>query len=102
MLSYPGLYQLLTGSGVVDFGNRIMPILVRSWLENYDRVTLKNEIVTVRTHGFSYPFDIANERLVAAWGVSQGKSASHPRYFADAGTPAERWPAVPSRPRDPA
>jgi hypothetical protein len=75
MLTYPGLHQLLTAPGPVDFGNRIEPILVRSWLDDYECVMPANEIVTVRTHGFSYLFDIANERLIAAWGISQGRAS---------------------------
>jgi hypothetical protein len=78
MLSYPGLDQLLAGMQGTGFSERIVPMLVRTWLADYDQRAPGNDVVAVEAAGFSYLFDIANERLVAAWGISRGKF-SHER-----------------------
>jgi hypothetical protein len=61
-----------------DFSDAIVPELINIWLTAYEAATSASEIVEVPLNGFSYLFDIRNERLVAAWGVSQGP-ADHER-----------------------
>ena len=78
MLRYAELDPHTTIPDSVDFNEQIVPMLVRTWLDDYDCRTPRNDIVTVSGHGFSHLFDIASGRLIAAWGVSQGR-ASHER-----------------------
>lgn len=80
MLSYPRLGAILQGlrppltEGVV--ASRLAPCLVETWLDDYGRVTNEYHIVETKDEGFSYLFDIAAERLIAAWGLSKGKDTS--------------------------
>jgi hypothetical protein len=75
MLNYPRLHHLLNARQPVDYEGRVVPVLVAAWLDDYDARTPKSEVVTVKAQGFSYLFDVANERLIAAWGVSRGRAA---------------------------
>jgi hypothetical protein len=52
----------------------VVSLLTYTWLDDYERVSLLENIVTTQAGGFSYLFDIDPERLIAAWGVSQGRS----------------------------
>ena len=52
--------------------------LLDLWLDEYARVTRSSNIVETRATSFAYLFDIDEGRLLAAWGVSQGKN-SEPR-----------------------
>ena len=47
--------------------------LLDIWLDDYESKTPEHKIVEVETDNFSYLFDILNERLIAAWGISSGK-----------------------------
>ena len=74
---YPGLASLLArmpaGSPSAAYARDVIPCLTRAWLDDYTRSTPSSEIVETTTSGFSYLFDIKHERLIAAWGVSQGR-----------------------------
>lgn len=80
MLNYPHLGAILQGlrppltDGVV--ASRLTPRLVDAWLTDYGRVSVDYDIVETKDEGFSYLFDIAAERLIAAWGLSKGKDRS--------------------------
>jgi len=52
-------------------------LLVGIWLDDYRRRLgrARSDIVQTTSTRFSYLFDIANERLIAAWGFSLGKDA---------------------------
>ncbi|WP_448953116.1 hypothetical protein [Labrys neptuniae] len=54
----------------------LAPPLVETWLSDYGRVTQNYDVVETRDGGFYYLFDIAAERLIAAWGLSRGKDIS--------------------------
>ena len=47
--------------------------LVDIWLDEYARLPVPSQIVETTDSGFSYLFDIAAQRLLAAWGLSHGK-----------------------------
>ncbi len=49
-------------------------ILKNFWLDDYGRVAPHADIVEVQSDDFFYLFDIAAERLIAAWGQSEGRS----------------------------
>jgi hypothetical protein len=79
MASYPGLPGLLQGittasSGQI-FEKRVIPYLVDTWLSDYDRATRNSEVLATTLDEFTYLFDIAHGRLVAAWGISRGRHA---------------------------
>ena len=79
MPSYPGLAGLLQGmttaSSAHVFEKRVIPYLVDTWLSDYDRATKKSEVVATTLDDFTYLFDVAHGRLVAAWGISRGRHA---------------------------
>jgi hypothetical protein len=56
-----------------DFLKNVVPRLIDVWLDDYCRTADASEIVETTVSGFSYLFDIAPGRLVAAWGVSRGR-----------------------------
>jgi hypothetical protein len=80
MLNYPNLAAIVQGlkpplnDAVVT--SRLAPCLVQSWLNDYGRVNDTYDVVETKDQGFSYLFDIATERLIAAWGLSKGKDTS--------------------------
>ena len=80
MPSYPRLATLITrmdsASTGHDFGGDVIPYLVDVWLDAYTRTTWSTNIVETTVTEFSYLFDIENERLIAAWGVSQGRNGA--------------------------
>lgn len=55
--------------------DRVAERLVQLWLDDYERRYPSTDIVETTTSGFSYLFDIAAQRLLAAWGVSKGRHA---------------------------
>ncbi len=81
MPAYPRLPKLLAGikstSPDEALRKRVIPYLVDIWLTDYTRRTTQREIVETRSHSFSYLFDIANGRLISAWGISWGRSTTH-------------------------
>ena len=79
MATYPRLAQLAAGATSANagliFSHRVIPYLVDLWVRDYERVAQRNEIVETGVQHFSYLFDIASERLIAAWGISRGRHA---------------------------
>ena len=78
MAQYPRLAGLVLAvdpqSAVEDFTRKVIPSLVEVWLDDYTRRSQrKTEIVETSASEFSYLFDIAAERLIAAWGISKGR-----------------------------
>jgi hypothetical protein len=96
MPDYPRLDSLmshLTTSPVEDaFAAEVIPYLVSVWLDDYDRLSPKNNIVETTTQGFSYLFDLEHERLIAAWGISKGKSTDPRDKSRMAGHPLSAGP----------
>lgn len=72
MASYPQLRGLIPGPQAVQDWKRAVDYLVDIWLRDYAAGPNAN-IVETRSNGFSYLFDIDAGRLIAAWGLSQGK-----------------------------
>ncbi len=57
-----------------DYAEAIIPYLLDNWLVGYRSNFIDHEIVQVDCGGFQYLFDVINERLISAWGVSYGKN----------------------------
>ena len=102
-MNYPNLSAILqrfqpplTEAFVVS---ELAPILVEAWLNDYCRVIhhIVDDVVETKDEGFSYLFDIAAERLIAAWGLSKGKDTSPRAIIA---TRIERPPAHEYRRRE--
>ena len=55
------------------FANQVVPYLVDVWLLDYARYASATDVVETRASNFSYLFDTAAERLIAAWGISHGR-----------------------------
>ena len=47
--------------------------LADQWVDDYDRQRHGGDLVVVGQTGFQYLFDVARGRLIAAWGLSQGR-----------------------------
>jgi len=77
MLAYPRLRELaarIPAGDPQDFiGQQVVPCLIDAWLDDYARSNDASQIVETTTSGFSYLFDIAAGRLLAAWGISGGR-----------------------------
>src|SRR5690606_31511175 len=84
MASYIGLNHALAQANSYA---QIERILIRQWLTEYDRNTPGNDVVSVANGNFNYLFDIENERLIAAWGVSRGKHSGKRDSSRQAGSP---------------
>jgi hypothetical protein len=56
-----------------EFGAKVIPYLVDEWLADYAQSGSTTDIVETTASGFNYLFDIAQERLIAAWGISRGR-----------------------------
>ena len=77
MATYPLLASLIArttdANSDVLFRNQVIPYLVDVWLRDYERLANAGEIVETTVHNFSYLFDVAAGRLIAAWGISSGR-----------------------------
>jgi hypothetical protein len=77
MPNYANLNSLLAQmgqqTGPASFEKAIIPPLMRLWLNDYGGAWDADDIVQTSTSGFSYLFDVGAQRLIAAWGVSQGR-----------------------------
>ena len=77
MPSYPRLAQLVPRLNAPDseriFTNSVVPYLIDVWLGDYHSLPTGADIVETSYENFSYLFDIAPGRLIAAWGISRGK-----------------------------
>ena len=70
----------------------MVPSLVDIWLRDYERLVRKSDIVETTVSGFSYLFDIAAERLIAAWGFSKGRHGAARDKSRMAGHPLSAGP----------
>jgi hypothetical protein len=76
MLSYPELnHRWIHATSKKDIKD-IEDYLIGIWLDEYYRIvdSAHTDVVETRNTDFSYLFDIFQERLIAAWGISKGKS----------------------------
>jgi len=70
----------------------VVRYLTSRWLSEYARKSPSNDVVQTSAGNFSYLFDIAAERLIAAWGVSQGRHAGARDASRMAGHPLSAGP----------
>lgn len=79
MTDYAELNRILPRLSQADaataFRDDVAPLLVALWADDYFRRLASCELLETSVGGFSYLFDVSTDRLVAAWGISQGKSA---------------------------
>ena len=77
MIAYPNLNGLWMKAGSNNGIQAVEDYLTTMWLDDYHAAlgTARADIVQTTDTDFSYLFDIAQERLIAAWGISKGKSA---------------------------
>ncbi len=77
MPTYKPLIKLVKGMTTANseaiFRRQVIPYLVDVWLTDYERFAGKTDIVETTVSSFSYLFDIAAERLIAAFGFSKGR-----------------------------
>jgi hypothetical protein len=77
MPTYSELAQLAARMTVDNseaiYRRHVVPYLIDIWLTDYQRFAREADIVETAVSNFSYLFDIAAERLIAAWGMSKGR-----------------------------
>jgi len=81
MVHYPNLKNYLAKvrrDNSIEFFKIVVPYLVDVWINDYCTTTRNTDIVQTSTDEFNvvffYLFDIAAERLIAAWGISEGRN----------------------------
>ena len=96
MPSYATVAVLVAGmtpeTSEEDLRKSVVPHLVDIWLEDYLRTAGATDIVETSVSGFSYLFDIATGRLIAAWGVSRGRHSGARDASRMAGHPLSAGP----------
>jgi hypothetical protein len=72
---YGRIVEVVTNmpAGSTDWRETIA-LLTDIWVDDYCRIAPRADLVETETGDFSYLFDLAAERLVAAWGQSRGRS----------------------------
>jgi hypothetical protein len=75
MANYVSIYsevEIATAANASEiFSTRVIPALINIWLDQCPGAS--DEVVQTTSADFSYLFDIGRERLIAAWGMSQGR-----------------------------
>ena len=74
--AYPLLPNMLGSKSPVaafPFADQVVPYLIETWLNHYDQACSDGDIVHVSLNRLSYLFDIGPDRLIAAWGISEGR-----------------------------
>ena len=74
MNNYSSVPFLSSSASKAEFRQWVFPEMVAIWLDQYEQTTPNSDIIETRAVGFSYLFDIAQGRLIAAWGFSTGKN----------------------------
>jgi hypothetical protein len=68
--AYPRLSQLVRSvdprTPETGFNNIVIPYLVDVWLDDYSRANRRAEVVETTDAGFSYLFDLTDQRLISA------------------------------------
>jgi hypothetical protein len=75
-----------------NFPTAIVQRLTEIWLDEYRARGGADQIIETTTSGFSYLFDIRNERLIAAWGISEGRYDAPRPHARMAGHPLSAGP----------
>jgi hypothetical protein len=96
MPAYLRLTQLVAGvtadTSEAIFSTQVVPYLIDVWLTDYERFAGETDIVETTVSSFSYLFDIAAERLIAAWGISKGRHGAPRDRSRMAGHPLSTGP----------
>jgi hypothetical protein len=96
MPTYPRLNHMLARMTSANtravFDKQVVPYLVDTWLRDYQRLVRKPDIVETSVSAFSYLFDSATERLIAAWGFSKGRHGAARDKSRMAGHPLSAGP----------
>jgi hypothetical protein len=75
MASYVSIYsdvEIATAANASQvFSTQVIPALINIWLDQSHGAS--DDIVQTTSADFFYLFDIGRERLIAAWGISQGR-----------------------------
>lgn len=78
--AYSGLSSVAAQSSAANWqdhlNKKIIPYCVEEWLDHYALVESSGQVVEVNTQGFFYLFDLGPDRLIAAWGICQGRSGA--------------------------
>lgn len=83
------------------FAFRIVPKLIDIWIDASENIS--TDIVETTAANFSYLFDVGNDRLIAAWGISRGRiggdrdASRMKRFPLSAGPKYHRGHAIPHR-----
>lgn len=70
MTNYAGLHAVIGGPAAAE---QAIATLIDLWLTDYSARGGSTDIVETTASNFSYLFDVGLGRLIAAWGMSQGK-----------------------------
>jgi len=88
MANYISIYSNVKAATAANapqvFAASVIPALIDIWLRSSEG--LSDDVVETTSSNFSYLFDIGSERLIAAWGISTGRTggardSSRMRYF---------------------
>jgi hypothetical protein len=91
MANYASLNAAWAAAGQ-NITPQVTQTLIDIWLNDYSRLSQGSEIVETSNSNFSYLFDIATERLIAAWGISQGRHSGARPASRMAGHPLSAGP----------
>lgn len=96
MASYPRLTELVMSAPSAAptrwLLERAVPYLVDVWMDDYGKLTAVADVVETRASDFSYLFDVAEQRLIAAWGISKGRYGGPRDHSRMAGHPLSAGP----------
>ncbi|WP_128548715.1 DNA/RNA non-specific endonuclease [Larkinella soli] len=93
MPAYLKLDSLLRPIGPADsISDQVLSYLAETWLEDYCASVKEPDIVGVTLDSFSYLFDVAQGRLIAAWGISSGRHGADRDRSRMAGHPLSSGP----------
>jgi len=76
LATYPQLALRMKRAELTERWDEVAAYLVDLWAEDYLATAGESDLVQTSTAGFSYLFDVKAERLLAAWGVSRGRSGA--------------------------
>ncbi len=78
MLIYPGINHHWKNAQQSSNTDELAEYLMAQWIRAYKTScqTTETEIIETHYEGYAYLFDIQLERLIAAWGITQGKNQS--------------------------
>jgi len=72
-LELPGMIGTGVNGWRSSLTDRIIPYLLQKWLGHYDLAASGGKVVQVHLDNCSYLFDTGPDRLIAAWGIGEGR-----------------------------